>query len=424
MTRLADGFDVEGPVQAEPPATSSDTWARGLRRVRRSRADARHAYDRVARWARLEEVFGRRAVTTGLRLLAVRPGERVLEVGCGGGGALVELARAVGPDGRVVGVDLSPAMIRRSAARLVRAGLRDRAELRVADAVAIPYPDASFDAVFLSFALELFDTPEIPLVLAECRRALKPGGRIGVVALSRGAPVRWPTRLYERLHDRFPATLDCRPIRAGLALVAGGFEGSRLTMVLPWGLRAEAVVAYRPPAPSLEPGDLGRPAPARPPAPPGGVLRSLLGLPAHLYRARLGFLLGNRFLLLVSTGRRTGLRRETVLEVVRYDPTTRESIVLAGWGRRAGWLNNVEAGLAGEVWTGRDRYVPAHRLLPPDEAVRVLGDYEGRNRLIAPIVRAVLGCLLGWRYDGTPDARRRAVEQLPLVGFRPRDATG
>ena len=82
--------------------------------------------------------------------------------------------------------------------------------------------------------------------------------------------------------------------------------------------------------------------PVRQPAPPHGVLRALLSLPVHLYHARLGFLLGHRFLLLVHTGRRTGLSRETVLEVMRYDPVSREAVVAAGWGRRTGWLHNVE----------------------------------------------------------------------------------
>jgi len=162
------------------------------------------------------------------------------------------------------------------------------------------------------------------------------------------------------------------------------------------------------------------PAPIHQPAPPTGELRALLGLPVHLYHVHLGFLLGHRFLLLVHTGRKTGLHRETVLEVVRYDPLTEESLVDAGWGRRTAWLHNVEAGLANEVWTGRQRYAPTYRILPPDESERLFADYERRNRLIAPIIQGVLSRLLGWRYDGTPAARRRAVEQLSLVGFRPR----
>lgn len=175
----------------------------------------------------------------------------------------------------------------------------------------------------------------------------------------------------------------------------------------------------QPPAASGEPPPTGQPA-IRQPGPPAGVLRALLGLPVHLYHARLGVLLGHRFLLLVHTGRKTGLHRETVLEVVRYDLRARESVVAAGWGRRTGWLHNVEAGLAHEVWTGRQRFAPAWRILPPDEAERIFADYERRNRLIAPVIRQVLSRLLGWHYDGTPAARRRAVEQLSLVAFRPR----
>jgi deazaflavin-dependent oxidoreductase (nitroreductase family) len=150
------------------------------------------------------------------------------------------------------------------------------------------------------------------------------------------------------------------------------------------------------------------------------MLRALLGLPVHLYHAHLGVLLGRRFLLLVHTGRRTGIKRETVLEVIRFDPVAREAVVAAGWGRRTGWLHNVEAGLAREVWIGRERFVPAYRVLAPDEAERLFADYERRNRLGAPLVRAVISRLVGWRYDGTQASRRRAVEQLSLVGFRPR----
>jgi len=233
-------------IARQSPDEVPGDWARGLRPVVRSRADARQAYDRASHWSRVEEPFERRSQATGLGLLGVRPGERVLELGCGAGGALVPLARAVGSAGRVVGLDLSPGMIDLTVVRLQHAGLAERAQLVVADATSIPFADASFDAVFMSFTLELFDTPEIPLVLAECRRVLRPGGRIGVVCLSRAAPVRWPTRLYEQLHDHFPATLDCRPIHGRLALEAAGFEQARSKLLPLWGLRAEAVVALRP----------------------------------------------------------------------------------------------------------------------------------------------------------------------------------
>ena len=155
------------------------------------------------------------------------------------------------------------------------------------------------------------------------------------------------------------------------------------------------------------------------PSPPRGPLRWLLGLPVYLYRARLGFLLGHRFLVLVHDGRRTGQRHETPLEVVRYDPSTDEATVVAGWGRKTAWLHNVEAGRAREVWIGRARWVPAVRRLDVDEAVAVLERYERRSGLPRRIVWAVLSRLLGWRYDGSPVARRRAAEQLPMLALRP-----
>ncbi len=159
--------------------------------------------------------------------------------------------------------------------------------------------------------------------------------------------------------------------------------------------------------------------PVQQPAPPKGLVGRLLTLPLYLYRAHLGFLFGHRILVLVHEGRRTGRRRETPLEVVHYDKRTREAIVAAGWGRRTQWLYNVEAGLAREVRIGRKRYVPSHRILDLDEAMRTLDDYEHHSGIPKSIVHRGLSWLLGWRYDGTEDARRRAAEQLPLVGLRP-----
>lgn len=155
------------------------------------------------------------------------------------------------------------------------------------------------------------------------------------------------------------------------------------------------------------------------PAPPKGPLGWALGLPRYLFRARLGFLFGRRFLLLVHEGRRSGRRYETPLEVVRYVPWRHEAIVAAGWGRKTQWLHNVEAGLAREVVIGRERYVPAWRILPPDEAAATLAWYERHSGIPRSVVRRVLSWLLGWRYDGSSAARRRVVGQLPLLGFRP-----
>jgi deazaflavin-dependent oxidoreductase (nitroreductase family) len=150
---------------------------------------------------------------------------------------------------------------------------------------------------------------------------------------------------------------------------------------------------------------------------PGPVITRLLALPAMLYRVGAGRLLGHRFVLLVHRGRRTGRVYRTVLEVVRWQREPVEAVVVSGFGRSSQWYRNVLAEGALEIRIGRQRYHPAVRLLPEDEAVAVLADYERRNRLAAPIIRAVLSRLCGFRYDGSESGRRRVVRALPLVAF-------
>jgi deazaflavin-dependent oxidoreductase (nitroreductase family) len=151
---------------------------------------------------------------------------------------------------------------------------------------------------------------------------------------------------------------------------------------------------------------------------PGPVLRRLLAAPAALYRARAGWLLGHRFLLLVHRGRRSGREYQIVLEVLQWRPEAAQAVVMSGWGPRANWYRNVLAGGAVEVQIARRRFRPAVRALEPDEAAAALADYERRNRLAAPVVRAVLSRLAGFRYDGSEAGRRRVVEALPVLAFR------
>lgn len=150
------------------------------------------------------------------------------------------------------------------------------------------------------------------------------------------------------------------------------------------------------------------------------VLRGLFRAPAYLYRWRCGWLLGRRFLLLVHTGRRTGLRQETVLEVMEYRDEGPELVVMSAFGPDADWLRNIQATPGPDVVIGSHRFTAAHRILEPHEAVRVIAGYEQRNRLMAPIIHAVLSRLLGWRYVGSELDRRWLAAHLPLIAFRPR----
>jgi hypothetical protein len=107
--------------------------------------------------------------------------------------------------------------------------------------------------------------------------------------------------------------------------------------------------------------------------------------------------------------------------VVGRLPASDEYVVMAGFGHSADWLQNLRAGGGRAVVVGRRRFRPAVRELDVDEAARVLTGYERRNRLVAPVVRRVLSRLVGWRYTGTDDQRRRLVAERPLVALRPAD---
>jgi len=197
----------------------------GVLRVLRSREETRAFYDKIAGvYDLLAERSERPVRRAGLALLQARSGERILEIGFGTGRSLVELARAVGPTGRVFGIDLSEKM-RQIAQRLVRENrFEKRVELTCGDALHLPYKTGTLDGIFMSFTLELFDTPEIPLVLAECRRVLRTGGRLVVVSMSRVGPNGLVTDVFEWTHRHFPNYLDCRPILVRRAVEDAGFH--------------------------------------------------------------------------------------------------------------------------------------------------------------------------------------------------------
>lgn len=148
-------------------------------------------------------------------------------------------------------------------------------------------------------------------------------------------------------------------------------------------------------------------------------LRRVFAAPNWLYAHGLGGVLGHRFVQLVHTGRSSGRTYRTVVEVVRYDPVTGETTVVSGFGPSADWLRNIATAGGAHLDFGHGPRPAAYRLLPPEEAERVLAAYERRNRLILPVVRRTLSALVGWHYDGSTKARRQVVQQLPLVAFRP-----
>jgi demethylmenaquinone methyltransferase/2-methoxy-6-polyprenyl-1,4-benzoquinol methylase len=186
----------------------------------------------------------------GVRALEVSHGQRVLEIGCGTGHGLVSLAADAGDVGHVHGVDLSWGMMTVARRRIQSAALRN-VTLTIGDARALCFRSGGFDAVFMSFTLELFEWA-IPSVLAEVRRVLRVGGRVGVVAMSDSGQTNAIIDLYAWLHRRWPHFIDCRPIDVVGVLERAQFQSCAAHVTAIWGLPVVAAIGVKTSAGSHE----------------------------------------------------------------------------------------------------------------------------------------------------------------------------
>lgn len=216
-----------------------------IARVLRSKEDAKNSYDRLSKWYDLlTGATEWRFTMVGLELLNAQSGERVLEIGYGTGKALLMLAKKVGLEGYIAGIDISTGMRDIAQERLREAGLQNNVDLRCGDALQLPFVSGRFNAIFISFTLELFDTPEIPLLLTACKNVLCDDGRVVIVAMGKRNHISLSQRIYNWAHNAIPNYADCRPIYTVESVNHAGFYVDTILKKSMWGLPVDVVLAF------------------------------------------------------------------------------------------------------------------------------------------------------------------------------------
>ncbi|MGZ5053543.1 MAG: class I SAM-dependent methyltransferase [Methylobacter sp.] len=132
--------------------------------------------------------FGRQTIER----INLRPGEQVLDVCSGSGGSALPAAELVGPQGKVIAVDLAERLIALAQTKAEAKGLQN-IEFRVADMLDLGYPDASFDAVVCVFGI--FFVPDMNAAIKELWRMVRPGGRLAITT--------WGPELFEPANSMF-----------------------------------------------------------------------------------------------------------------------------------------------------------------------------------------------------------------------------
>lgn len=146
---------------------------------------------------------------------------------------------------------------------------------------------------------------------------------------------------------------------------------------------------------------------------PSGPLRWLFRAPIILYRLRLGWLLGKRFLLLQHTGRKSGRQRQTVLEVLRYDRENDRYLVASAFGEQAQWFQNIMHDPAVQLAVGGGRLAAQAVRLPQEEATRELVRYARAH----PWATRLLSRFLGLAWDGSAEGAGSVARQMPIIAL-------
>jgi ubiquinone/menaquinone biosynthesis C-methylase UbiE len=178
-----------------------------------------------------------------LEFSEIKPGESAVEIGCGTGKLLAQIAQKVAPNGSVLGIDLSSKMLARARERTRGFGHVQLIESAVPP---LPAPDHSMDLVLASFTLEILPAEDLTKILIESRRVLRNSGRLAVLSMAKPRLPEETTRmfrLYQWSHRKFPHWVDCRPIEWTEVFANSPFQIVREKRINLFGLPVTMLVA-------------------------------------------------------------------------------------------------------------------------------------------------------------------------------------
>lgn len=149
------------------------------------------------------------------------------------------------------------------------------------------------------------------------------------------------------------------------------------------------------------------------PNPPRGIKALPWKLPILIYRLGLGWIFGERLLLLEHTGRKSGKLRRAVLEVISSTPEENRYYVVSGFGSGSNWYRNILQQPQVTIQLGRHRYHASAKQLPPQRASELVVKYGKEH----PTSLKALSSLLGYEFEHTPEGFREFGRQIPVIQF-------
>jgi deazaflavin-dependent oxidoreductase (nitroreductase family) len=150
--------------------------------------------------------------------------------------------------------------------------------------------------------------------------------------------------------------------------------------------------------------------------PSRGIYRVGFRLPIFLYRLKLGWLLGKRFLLLTTVGRKSGRPHQTVIEVVFHDPESGAYTIASGWGSKSDWYKNLKKTPRVMVAVGLRKFEATAKQLESDEAEKLLLNYAQKHPLA---FRELARLMSGFVSENLMETCRTIAQETPIITLTP-----